>query len=563
MGRVIPSLQLALTAYRRADHGEAERLCREIIAAQQDNFGAYHLLALIEAGTARHHDALLSYAKALAIQPDDILALANRGNTLFALGRFGEALASYDRALATAPGYPDALSGRGAALHALDCHKEALAAFDKALSLQPTHPYALANRGKTLHDMRRFEEALASHDRALASRPDDPQFLCNRGATLHALGRYEAALTDYQRVLSLQPDRVDALSNQGATLRALGRLAAARASYDKALSIRADHPGCRFNRALLLLQTGSFRDGWREYEWRRKAGVCIARTFDAPEWQGDDPQGMRLLLYGEQGLGDTIQFARFARVLGARGAKVILEVQRPLEGLLQGLAGAREVVPNGERLPQVDLHLPLMSVPFVLGLEEHQIPAETPYLRADPGRTETWSKRLPEAGGEFRIGIAWQGNPGADIDRGRSIPLASFAPLARIPGVRLVSLQKHDGLDQLRNLPPGMRVDTLGEDFDAEPDGFLDSAAVMMHLDLVVTSDSAIAHLAGALGRPVCIVLQAVPDWRWMMDRADTPWYPTARLFRQSRRGDWDEVFARVAGTLLPLVQAKQTGAKR
>lgn len=563
MDEATHTLQPAFTAYRRGERDEAEFLCLEAIAAQPDNFGAHHLLAVIQSDSARHPEALASYQKALSIEPDNILALANSGRTLFVLGRFTEALESFDKALAIAPGYPDALSGRGAALHSLGRYEEALTSFDKALSLQRAHSEALANRGKTLHDLRRFEDALVSHDAALAGRPDDPQFLCNRGATLHALGRYEEALASFQRVLRLQPDRPDALSNQGATLRALRRFEAAHASYEKALSVRPDYPECRLNRALLLLQTGSFGEGWREYEWRRQAGVCTARSFDAPEWCGGDLLGRRIFLYAEQGLGDTIQFARFAAVLAGRGAEIVLEVQPSLVGLMQGVAGVREVVPYGAALPPFDLHLPLLSVPFVLGLEEYRIPADMPYLSSDPGRVETWAKRLPEGAGEFRIGIAWQGNPAVDIDRGRSIPLAAFQPLALVPGVRLVSLQARDGLDQLDGLPPGMHVDNLGADFDAGPDGFLDSAAVMMHLDLVITGDSAIAHLAGALGRPVWIILQQVPDWRWMLQRADTPWYPTARLFRQTRSGDWGEVFARVADALRPVAAEPPGGIAR
>lgn len=506
-----PSAAQALQAYERGDLETAERMCRAIIETESGNFDAHHLLAVIHARHGRHGQALASYGRALALRPGDPQALSNRGATLDALGRYEEALASFDRALAVRPDYPPALSNRGNALRALKRPAEALASYDRALAIRPDFAEALSNRGTALHEMQRYAEALASYDKALA----------------------------------LQPKHAHALSNRGLALQELKRPAEALASFDKALRLQPDYADCHCNRALVLMLLGCFEEAWREYEWRRKTRAWAPRTFAAPEWQGESLNGKRLLLYAEQGLGDTIQYARFAPLLTERGAEVILEVQPPLAGLIETLDGVRQVVRHGLPLPEIDCHLPLLSVPYVLGLGEGEVPAAAPYLRADPARVEAWATRLPT--GEFRIGIAWQGNPRAEIDRGRSIPLGAFAPLARLPGVRLISLQKGDGAEQLADLPPGMQVADLGEDFDAGIDGFLDSAAVMTQLDLVVTSDNTIAHLAGALGRPVWIVLKEVPECRWMLGRADTPWYPTARLFRQRRSGDWDEIFARLA----------------
>lgn len=383
--------------------------------------------------------------------------------------------------------------------------------------------YDEANHGVLLDELRRHREALASLEAALAIRPDDAPALLTRGDALGALGRFDEAL----------------------------------ASYDKALAIQPDFADCRFNRALLLLLRGAFAKGWREYEARRQLKSWTARQFDAPEWQGEDLRGKRLLLYAEQGFGDTVQFARFAGLLAERGGEIIIEAQPSLGGLMRSAAGVAEVVRPGDAWPAIDFHLPLMSVPFVLGLDEAHIPAEVPYLRAEPARVAAWATQLPD--GEFRIGIAWQGNLRRKIDRGRgrSIPLAALAPLGEIPGVRLISLLKHAGAEQLAELPAGMQVAALGPQFDAGADGFLDCAAAMMHLDLVVTSDNAIAHLAGALARPVWVVLKDVPDWRWRLDRPDTRWYPTARLFRQTRRDDWDEVMVRVAAGVAALVNEK------
>lgn len=516
------TMPAAFTAYERGELIEAERLCRAALAADEGYFDARHLLAVIAARHGRHEEALAFYDRALLLRPDHARALCNRGVTLDELGRHAEALASYDRALALSPDDPATLSNRGNALRGLSRLDEALASQDKALALRPDFPEALSNRGTTLHDLQRHEEALASYDRALALRPDYPHALSNRGLALQQLERFVEAMASFDRALSLQP------------------------GYQE----------CHANRALLLLLCGLFREGWRESEWRRRGRAWVRREFPVPEWRGGDPRGRRLLLYAEQGIGDTVQFARFALLLAQRGAEVTLEVPPALGALLRTLPDVR-VICRGETLPEIDGHLPLRSVPFVLGLDERQIPAEVPYLAADPARVEAWAARLPP--GELRIGIAGQDNPGGDIDSGRSIPLAALAPIARIPGVRLVSLEKHDDAAPLAELPPGMEVAALGPEFEAGPDGFLDTAAVMLNLDLVITADNMIAHLAGALGRPVWVLLKQVPDWRWLIRRPDSPWYPTARLFRQRRPGDWDELVGRVAAALAERRRAAPT----
>jgi tetratricopeptide (TPR) repeat protein len=505
----------------------------------------------------RCEEALASCDRALALQPDRIEALSTRSNVLRRLERFEEALASGDRALKLQPRDAAILNSRGIVLRELNKFEEALETYDRAIAIQPDHPEALNNRGNVLRQLKRYEEALESYDRALAIRPDYAEALNGRGGALLDLERYEEALTSYDRALALRPDYASPFNNRAKVLLELKRLDEALTSYDRALQLDPDNAEHRRNRALLLLLTGFFAEGWREYEWRRKIKQRGERTFDRPEWAGEDVSGGRLLLYSEQGLGDTIQFVRFARLTARRGARVILEVPAPLGGLLQRLDGHATIVRAGEPLSDFDRHLPLMSAPFILDWTPEQGTVEIPYLSADPARVDQWSRRLPA--GVFRVGVAWQGNAAAPVDKGRSIPLTAFAPLGRIPGVRLISLQKGPGLEQMADLPPDMVVETLGTDFDSGPDAFLDTAAVMMHLDLIVTSDTAVAHLAGALGRPVWIVLKHVPDWRWMIDREDSPWYPTARLFRQQRAGNWEEVFARVADELAQVAANSET----
>src|SRR5271170_5624551 len=496
---------------------------------------------------ARFDEALESYERAIAIRPDYIEALNNQGVTLQKLPRFEEALERYERVLAIRPDHAEALNNRGIALLYLKRFAEALVCCEQALAVRSNYAEALNTRGMILRDLNRFDEALESYERALAIRPNFAQALNNRGIALHGLRRFEEELECSERALAVWPDFAEALDNRGVALQALGRFDKALESYRQALTVSPDFAACHVNKAFLLLLTGRFAEGWQEAEWRRKIDTWTTHPLSEPEWTGSDTDAKRLLFYSEQGLGDTIQFSRFACSVAARGKEVFLEVQPSLGGLLGNLEGVK-VIRNGTALPEHDAELPLMSLPHVLGATPETMPRGVPYLFADPARVEAWSKRLPA--GQFRVGIVWQGKSTADIDLGRSIPLRCFAPLGRVPGLTLISLQKNDGVEQLTNLPRGMRVETLGAEFDAGPDAFVDCAAVMMNLDLVITSDTAAAHLAGALGRPVWIVLKHVPDWRWLIDREDTPWYPTARLFRQARRDDWDEVFERIASEL-------------
>ena len=367
-------------------------------------------------------------------------------------------------------------------------------------------------------------------------------------------GNIDEAIAGYRRAIELKADFAQAHSNLGNALRVGGRVDEAIAACRRAVMIRPDLADAHFNLSLALLLAGCYGEGWQEYEWRWRGGSkdLKPRGFKWPAWRAQDLAGKRLLLHAEQGLGDTLQFARFVPIMAARCGAILLAVQPALVRLL-ALAGWPNVtISDGSRLSGVDFELPLMSAPFVLGITEATIPAEVPSLAADAERVAAWGRRLPQHG--FRIGIAWRGRPNVPIDRGRSFPLRCLAALAQVPGVRLISLQKDHGLEELDELPSGMIVETLGPEFDAGPGGFLDAAAVMLSLDLIVSVDTSLAHLAGALGRPVWIALQRVPDWRWLLEREDSPWYPTARLFRQRVAQDWDEVFARMATELARVV---------
>jgi len=335
----------------------------------------------------------------------------------------------------------------------------------------------------------------------------------------------------------LKPDYADAHSNLANALKEEGRTAEALTYYQIALWHQPDAPSVRWNRALTWLQAGNFEHGWPEYEWRWQRKQTPARPFRQPRWDGSPLHGRTILLYSEQGLGDTIQFVRYASMVKERGGRVVVECPGMLLDLFRSCSGIDQLVAEAQPLPDFDVQAPLMSLPALFRTTLETVPAEVPYLHADPNCIEKWRQRLTYDG-TLKVGICWQGNPHHQWDRHRSIPLCYFAPLAEVPDVKLFSLQKWHGVEQLRELTGRLPIIELS---DAET--FADTAAVMTLLDLIITADTSVAHLAGALGVPVWVALAKIADWRWLFDREDTPWYPTMRLFRQPTLGDWKTVF--------------------
>jgi tetratricopeptide (TPR) repeat protein len=439
----------------------------------------------------------------------------------------------------------------GLALAAAGEFAPAIQSYGKALSLRPEFFEVRFHRGNALRLAGDLEGALADYTAALSLRPEHSASWNNRGIALLEMGRHEEALQSFDRALELQPDHVGALNNRGNVLQQLHRYLEAVACYDRALALQPDHPDSAAHRAFLELLAGDLPQGWERFEARRwrDSWKSSAPDFPGPELSSlEAAQGKRVLIYCEQGLGDTIQFCRYAQMLADHALEVFLLPQPKLPRLLRGLKEVR-VLGNDDLLSATcDCHIPLLSLPRLFRTDVHSIPAEVPYLSAEPDRVERFRQRIGTVG--FRIGIAWQGNPSHPLDRHRSFGIDALAPLAGIPGIRLISLQKHHGNRQLETLPAGLQVETLGEDFDSGPHAFLDAAAAMQSCDLVLTCDTSIGHLAGALGRPVWIGLAAVPDWRWRLASDQSAWYPTARLFRQSQPGDWQDVFQRIAAKL-------------
>lgn len=497
----------------------------------------------------RPGDALAVFDKAIAAGLQHPVAFFNRGIALDRSDRLEEALASYDEALLRQPDYSDAFVNRGLVLEALQRPDEALLSYDRALAIDPAAAEANANRVALLAHMGRREEALAGMNQAIAEQPGDAMTYNNRGSVLKGMGETALALADFDTALALMPDSAALHSNRGVTLQSLTRYDEAMAAFDRALALDPASDSGQFNKGFLLLLLGRFAEGLPLYEKRRRPAGPPGLD-PAKAWKGMDQgvAGKTVFVYAEQGLGDIMQFSRYLIGLAGLGARLVLAVRDPMARLLRGLPAPVTMIPENTAPKAYDFHAPLLSLPLLFGTTLETIPAPGAYLKAEPERADAWRQRLGEHG--FRIGVAWQGKTRGNNDPYRSFPLAALAPLAALPGVRLISLQKGEGSEQIATLPAGMTVERLGEDFDAGFDAFIDSAAVMQACDLVVTCDTSIAHLAGAMGRPAWTALRDVPDWRWLLERRDTPWYPGMSLYRQPRFKDWDSVFAAMARDL-------------
>jgi tetratricopeptide (TPR) repeat protein len=500
----------AHNSFRQGQLDKTERLCAAILQYRHDDFDALQLLGLLNLQRRRPAEAANLLSRALRVNSGSAEAMSNLGLALHAAGRFEEAIASYRGALLLAPDHPEILYNLGNACLELGRIDEALASYDQVLAKSPGHAGTLVNRGNALLRANRPLDAIASFDRALAAMPGHPQILTNRGHALRRLDRPVEALVDFEAALEQAPR----------------------------------FPEAHFEAGMARLTLGDF-GGWKQYEWRWQTGTFAGsrRQPGAPLWLGDAPlHGKRILLHAEQGFGDTIQFIRYAPLLAARGAKVLCEVQRELLPLLAGL-DAIEAIAEGEPLSGFDLHCPLLSLPLAFGTTAETIPASVPYLSAPADRVAFWRDRLPKGP---RAGFVWSGSPSHKNDANRSIPLAALAELFESPPLGCFSLQKElraaDG-EVLRDLPNLVHLGDQLRDF-------ADTAAVVSLLDVVVSVDTAVAHLAGAMGRPVVILLPHAADFRWMRQREDTPWYPTARLIRQPCFGDWGSAIARLAGEL-------------
>jgi tetratricopeptide (TPR) repeat protein len=539
------ALARALAAHRAGRLAEAGAIYRDILQANPAEFGALHLLGVIEYQNARYEQAAALIWQALQVNPRSAEAYSNLGIVYADQQRAAEALACFGNALALRSDYAEALYNRANVLRALKRFAEALADYDRALAQRPGYADAWNNRGIALAKLRRHGEALESHGRALELAPGNPEFHNNRGVALKEVQRHGEALADYEAALALRPDYPEALNNRGQALQACGRYEESLACYTQALALRPAYAEAHTNLGLCRLLLGDYAQGWPEYEWRWKnpALELAPRSFAQPQWDGaQDLRGKRILLHMEQGLGDAIMALRYVPLVAARDAQVVFEVAPALAPLLAGLAGEYRVVLQGAALPETDFHCPLLSLPLAFGTTVESIPAKIPYLVADGEAAAAWRGRLAPQGGML-VGLCWRGNPDYPRDAERSFEFARLAPLFELPGIRFVGLQK-EMLDEERRLAATLpRFVHPGADF-------ADTAALLAALDLVITVDTSWGHWAGAIGKPVWVLLPFSPHWPWLTEREDSPWYPTARLFRQPGIGNWNHVVRTVRDEL-------------
>ncbi|AWU98041.1 tetratricopeptide repeat protein [Azospirillum ramasamyi] len=498
--------------------GEAARLYGEIIAADPQFAPAVNNLGLLRADAGQDAEAAALFRRALSLTPNSLNGWMNLGALLIRLGR----------------------------------PEEGVRAYRAAIRLKPDQPALLNELGILLERLKRPEEASDAFGCAFALAPDDAEITNNHGAMLRIAHRLDEAAALFRRAIALNPQHAGAYSNLGSTVKDKGAFWEALLAFRRATQLAPDFAGAHWNQSLVRLLLGDFVQGWRSYEWRWKHGRLPSpqRSFVQPRWDGSPLKGRRLLVYWEQGFGDVLQFVRYLPLLAqatggtSGGQPIYLECQQALLPLLRRLPGTIAVETGGP-LPDFDVQIPVLSLPALFGTRLETVPSRVPYLSAEPELAARWGERLKEVGG-LKVGIVWAGSPTHGNDRNRSIGLAPFARLAGIPGVSLVSIQKGPTEAQAATPPGGFPLLNLSPDIR----DFADTAAIMAGLDLVVCVDTSVAHLAGALGIPVWVLVPFAPDWRWMLDREDSPWYPTMRLFRQDRPGSWDGAMDRLERAL-------------
>jgi tetratricopeptide (TPR) repeat protein len=602
---------LALQQYQAGNAPAAEQMLHQLLQAAPERAEAHHLLGIIALQAGRYdqavaslrqalrlnpraadgyvhlaaaynglglgleqqgklEEAMANYREAIRLQPRLAEAHYNLGNVHKREERFDDAIACYQEALRIKPNLPEACNNLGGVRARQGKYEEAIDWYRKALGINPRFADAYNSLGHAYERLKQYDEAICNYKAAVQLNPQCAEAHNGLGCALQRLNKIDEAVECHRLAIKVNPNFAVAHNNLGTTLERQEKLEQALASYKEAMRLRPGYAAARWNRARLWLLLGNFEQGWPEYEGRWTQTDHPRRTFAQPLWDGSDLAGRTIFLHAEQGLGDTLQFIRYAPLVQQRGGRVLVECQPALMNLLSGLKGVDRLLPAGSPLPTFDVQAPLGSLPGIFKTTLETIPKSIPYLGADRKLVQQWKRELratfcatdvltPHSARRtphFLIGIAWQGNPAYGFDPQRSIPLSNFAPLARVDGVRLISLQKKDGTGQLLEFASQFQVRDLGSQLDEANGAFMDTAAIMMNLDLVITSDSALAHLAGALSVPTWIALPLVPDWRWLLRREDSLWYPSVRLFRQTRDGDWADVFERMVKELQSSVEA-------
>ncbi|MDP9172417.1 MAG: tetratricopeptide repeat protein [Planctomycetota bacterium] len=525
------ALEQGLRHFRAGSLAQAESIFQQVLAHFPANADAAYMLGVIAYSNGRLDVAIEFLRRAVALQPDSAQIHYNLGEALTTALEWENAIAHYQQALALKPEYPEALINLGNALVQTGQIDPAIEAFQKAVSLRPQSPEAHSNLANAFQHKGRFEEAIACAQRALQCEPKCFEAYLNLGNALLQLNRLEQSIEAFERGVALAPKSAAAHNNLGNALLCAGRPLEAIPSFRAALVLLPHYHEARLNLALALLATGNFGEGWKEYEIRTRSRALSRPDIIQPKWDGSPLGGRRILLRAEQGIGDTIQFMRYIPMIQTLGGKIILECQAPLTRLLAGVPSVEACITREERHPEFDVQCSLLSLPAIFDTQVETIPLGIPYISADSSLAALWEAHLSGTPG-LKVGLAWAGGPEHTKDRNRSIAFSSLQPILGLSSVTFISLQKGAASNQ-----------SSGEsrliDWTSELSDFADTAALISNLDLVITVDTSVAHLAGAMGKPVWVLLPFAPDWRWMLDREDSPWYPTMRLFRQQRAGEW------------------------
>jgi len=544
-------LAVAIQNYESGDLKKARQLCQKILKKNPYHPDALHLFGLIAYKNGDNQIAVNYIEKALKHNPDLPEAHYNLGNALNKLGKPMEALDCYKEAIRLNHHYAEAYFMIGITLQNLNLLEESVQCYREAINNNPEFCEAYNNLSGALREQGKLDECLGNALKAVKLQPDNPFALTSLGSIYKEMGNFQQAKSCFRRAIKLKPDMVKPYTNLGDTYLAILDFKKALYYTNKALEIQPDFANARWNRAILFLLTENFKEGWREYEWRWKTKdfTKIRRNYPQPLWDGTPQKNKTILIWAEQGFGDTIQFIRYAPLIKQRVKKVVFEVQQPLVKLISTCPGIDKVIPLGSNTQEFDIHIPLLSLPGIFDTDLKNIPCHVPYLSLPDGH-KIDNSLIRKERNKLKVGIVWAGNPINKNDRNRSCPVSHFIELGECADVVLFSLQKgSQGQDLSR-----YRVEGKVVDLSDILNDFSDTAAALEELDLIITVDTAMAHLAGALGKQVWILLPFYPDWRWMLNRDDSPWYPSMRLFRQIKHGDWGQVFSQVKKSLLQLI---------
>jgi len=576
-------LQEALKHHQKGNFDTATILYNKVLEIQPNNISAISLLGALNLQRGNHDVACMLLEKSLTLKPDNAIAHNNLGSALQASGRFQEAINSYKKAIELKQDYDEAYYNLGNTLqacnlleeaiviykHALaikpndaDIHNnlaeafrksgkpdEALKCYKQAAMLNPHNTEILCNLGAVFQELGNLDEAIINYKKAITLKPDNAKAHSNLGTALKKQCKLEEAVKSHHRAIALKPDYAEAYNNLGITLQSLNQLDEALASYNRAIELKPDYADARFNRSLMSLLRGNFKDGWQEFEWRLRIKGRTPKTYQKPLWDGSPLNGKTILVHTEQGLGDNIQFVRFLPMIQAQGGRVIFECLPALVHLLKNCEGIDKIIERTStcvNTVQFDFQAPLLSLPGIFNITLDNMPSQRPYIMPHPTLKMKWRNRLGVNDKSFKIGLVWASNPeNKEIYLKKSCKLNDFKALSEISGLSFYSLQKGPSPAEVHNPHKGMEIINLDQNDIA------DTAAQIVNLDLVISIDTSVAHLAGAIGKPVWTLLPFVPDWRWLLERNDSPWYPSMRLFRQTRLYDWDGVFEQVKKALI------------